>query len=169
MNKMNKMNKMAICDCKDAAYEVFASFWMDDKIKGKVVRIVAKYLSMRYGYTTVNQITAELMSIIYGFQMDDLNEFRQKEKILSSQVRNIMHSKKIRKEFFVNGAENETKQYVWSAMDLTKDLEEFNEDEIDEIDDVDEVDDCDDCDECTRYSNENDDFKNSNFLNKIYS
>lgn len=138
------MSRMAICDCRNAAFEVFSSYWSNDEVSPKVIKIVAKYLSMRYGYTTVNQITQELLSILHGFEMDDLSLCRERESKISNQVRNVMHSKKVRKEFYVMGEVKETKQYIWAGDDLGK-IEKINRSSF-----VDfcNIDDCSECNGC---------------------
>lgn len=118
--------KKSVMFCRSMSQNLFDSYMNGDKLSSNVIKTTARFLSLKYGYTTVNQITQEILSIYFRFDdgIDDgLTEFsyrESEENAISQMVRECMHNEKTRKEFLVFGEEKSSKQYVWIGKNSRK-------------------------------------------------
>lgn len=130
--------KKSVMFCRSMSQNLFDSYMNGDKLSSNVIKTIARFLSLKYGYTTVNQITQEILSIYFRFDdgIDDgLTEFsyrESEENAISQMVRDCMHTEKVRKEFLVYGDEKSSKQYVWVGKNYGKGQGEITNDEEEE-------------------------------------
>lgn len=125
--------KKTIMFCREVSQNLFESYMNGDKLSSNVIKTVARFLSLRYGYTTVAQIAQEILSIYFRF--DECADVMQQsyheseEQAISQMVRDCMHTVKVRKEFLVYGDEKSSKQYVWVGKNYGKGQGEITNDE----------------------------------------
>lgn len=125
--------KKTLMFCRNVSQNLFASYLNGEKLSPNVIKTVARFLSLRYGYTTVSQITQEILSIYFKFDDGDDNMqqsyYESEEQAISQMVRDCMHTEKVRKEFLVYGDEKSSKQYVWVGKNYGKGQGEITDDE----------------------------------------
>lgn len=128
--------KKSVMFCRSMSQNLFDSYMNGDKLSSNVIKTTARFLSLKYGYTTVNQITQEILSIYFRF--DDgsdengpgaVSYNESEEQAISQMVRDCMHTEKVRREFLVYGDEKSSKQYVWVGKNYGKGQGEITDDE----------------------------------------